>query len=131
MPHVGLSGGLWLVGAAPLLVLSAVGLFGHAPGEWGRAALLAYAAVLLGCLGGMAIPGFAEVPWLGRLVAATAVGTGFVALSVGGAAGHWVIAAGHAAFALVCLARPEVALPWPLAALAAAAAVLAAVRTVP
>lgn len=131
MPQI-LSAGLWwLIAAAPLVVLGGVGLFAHVPGEWGRAALLAYAAVLLGCLGGMALAGAGEAVWTGRLVAAAAVGIGFLALSLGGPAGHWLAAGGHALVALLALTRLEAGLPWPLSFLAAAACVVAAVRAAP
>ena len=44
---------LWALAAAPLGLLAAAGLLSDVPGEWSRAALLAYAAVLLGLLTGI------------------------------------------------------------------------------
>ncbi len=131
MPHDGVVSALWLIAAAPVVVLSGLGLFGHVPGEWGRAALLAYAAVLLGCLGGMILAAQPPGDWTGRLAAGTAVAIGFAGLSLGGAAGHGAVAAGHAIFVVFALLRAEAGLPWPLAAATAAAGVLAALRSQP
>lgn len=119
--------GLWVLAAAPLGVLTAVGLLGDVPGEWGRAALLAYASVLLGLLTGIAA-GAAALPAL----AALAVGglfMGFAALSLGGTPGHALLVMSYAALTVLAWLRPNSGVPWPLALIAGIACLITLVRT--
>lgn len=114
---------LWLLTAAPLGVLAAVGLLGDVPGEWGRAALLAYASVLLGLLTGTAAAA-AALP----VLAVGGLFMGFVALSLGGALGHALLVISYAALTALAWLRPNIGLPWPLAFIGALTCLIALVR---
>ena len=119
---------LWLLAAAPLGVLAAVGLLGDVPGEWGRAALLAYASVLLGLLTGIAA-GAAALPVLAASVLAVGgLFMGFAALSLGGAPGHALLVISYAALTALAWLRPNIGLPWPLAFIGALSCLIALVR---
>src|SRR5512144_1028496 len=95
---------LWALAAAPLGVLAAAGMLGDVPGEWSRAALLAYASVLLGLLTGVGSAS-GTLPVLGAsLLALGGLFVGFAALSLGGAHGHTLLAAAFAALTALGLA---------------------------
>jgi hypothetical protein len=109
-------------------VLAAAGLLGDVPGEWSRAALLAYAAVLLGLLTGIGSAS-GTLPVLGAsLLALGGLFDGFAALSLGGARGHTLLAAAFAALTALAWLRSNIGLPWPLALVGALACVIAIVR---
>jgi hypothetical protein len=119
---------LWALAAAPLGVFAAAGLLGDVPGEWSRAALLAYAAVLLGLLTGVGSAS-GTLPVLGAsLLALGGLFVGFAALSLGGARGHTLLAAAFAALTALAWLRSNIGLPWPLALVGALACVIAIVR---
>jgi hypothetical protein len=119
---------LWVLAAAPLAVLAAAGLLGDVPGEWSRAASLAYASVLLGLLIGVGSASGA-LPVLGAsLLALGGLFVGFAALSLGGAHGHILLAAAFAALTALAWLRPDTSLPWPLALVGAMACVISIVR---
>jgi hypothetical protein len=104
--------------AAPSLLLGVGAFLRHVPGEWSRAALLAWAAVLLARLMGSAPP--AAASWSGVLGLAIA----FAALVLGGAAGLGLLALAFALLAAAGLAGIP-APPWGLC-LATAVATAAA-----
>jgi hypothetical protein len=119
---------LWVLAAAPLAVLAAAGMLGDVPGEWSRAALLAYDSVLLGLLIGVGSASGA-LPVLGAsLLALGGLFVGFAALSLGGAHGHMLLAAAFAALTALAWLRPDTGLPWPLALVGAMACVISIVR---
>jgi hypothetical protein len=119
---------VWAMAAAPLGVLAAAGLLGDVPGEWSRAALLAYAAVLLGLLTGVASAS-GTLPVLGAsLLALGGLFVGFAALSLGGARGHTLLSAAFATVTALAWLRSKIGLPWPLPLVGALACVIAIVR---
>jgi len=67
--------------AVPAVVLGAGAWLAHVPGEWSRAALLAWSVVVLAYLVGTAVAPQSSA-W-----AAVALGAAFAALALGGAAG--------------------------------------------
>lgn len=107
--------------AAPTLLLAAGVFLRHVPGEWSRAALLAWAAVLLAYLAGQMPPGAAS--WSGVVGLAIA----FAALAVGGSAGLGLLALAFALLAAAGLAG-IVAAPLGLCLVTAAATAAAAWR---
>jgi hypothetical protein len=118
----------WLLAAAPLVVLAGVALLGRAIGEWGRDALLAYAAVLLAFLSGVSGAGAGgsglmlyAVPVLGVLAA-------FLGLTLGSFHGLLVLVVAYGALTASTLAKAVDALPWPLLVIAAAACAIVAAR---
>src|SRR5512144_1491766 len=99
---------VWAMAAAPLGMLAAAGLLGDVPGEWSRAALLAYAAVLLGLLTGVASAS-GTLPVLGAsLLALGGLFVGFAALSLGGTRGHMLLAAAFAALTELAWLRSKI-----------------------
>ncbi len=119
---------LWVLAAAPLGVLAAAGMLGDVPGEWSRAALLAYASVLLGLLTGVGSAS-GTLPVLGAsLLALGGLFVGFAALSLGGAHGHTLLAVAYAALTALAWLRPNTGLPWPLGLVGALACVIAIAR---
>lgn len=110
----------------PLLVLGGIALLGHMIGEWGRGALLAYAAVMLGFVCGVGAAQMATPP--GHVVAALGVVIAVVALALGGPTGATVLAVAYALSTALLLAKPQNGLPWLLPAVAAAACLIVVLR---
>jgi hypothetical protein len=110
----------------PLIVLTAIALVGNMVGEWGRGALLAYAAVLLGFLGGAGAAGSTatSIQFLGG----TGVFIAVVALSLGGPAGLAVLALAYGLSTALVLVRPNSGAPWLLLAIAGTVCLVVALR---
>ena len=110
----------------PLSVLTAIALVGNMIGEWGRGALLAYAAVLLGFLSGATAAGStaASAQVLGGAGAFIAV----IALSLGGPAGLVVLALAYGLSTPLMLVKPNSGAPWLLLAIAGLACLIVALR---
>lgn len=121
--------GLWVLAAAPLGVLTAVGLLGDIPGEWGRAALLAYASVLLGLLTGVGAAGAALPVPAASALAVGGLFMGFAALGLGGTPGHGLLVMSYAALTVLAWLRPNIGVPWPLAPIGGIACLITLVRT--
>jgi hypothetical protein len=110
-----------LIVTIPALILAAGAFLRSVPGEWSQNALLAWGAVSLGLLAGQATDTL--------YLAAIGLVLGFVALAVGGAVGLGVLAAVYAGAAAAALAG-ALAMPWPVAAVLAAACAAGAARGV-
>jgi hypothetical protein len=110
----------------PPVILACIALAGHMIGEWGRGALLAYAAVLLGFLSGIGAAGSAT----GAAQALSSVGVvlAVIALFLGGPTGLSVLAVAYGLFTALVLVRPGPGLPWLLLAIAGGACLIAALR---
>jgi hypothetical protein len=121
--------GIWVLAAAPLGVLMAVALLGDVPGEWGRAAVLAYASVLLGLLTGIGAGGAALPVPAGSVLAVGGLFMGFAALSLGGTPGHALLGMSYAALTVLAWLRPNIGVPWPLALIGGIACLITLVRT--
>lgn len=101
----------------PIVGLGGVALLGDMIGDWGRGALLAYAAVFLSFVAGTGAA--AEGDAVAPLVGGASVVIATSALFVGGSTGLTVIAAGYWILLALTLSRSSVGIPWPLLAVAA------------
>lgn len=110
----------------PLVVLAGIALVGQMIGEWGRGALLAYGAVLLGFLGGTRAT--ATTMGAGQVLGAVGVFIAVVALSLGGPTGLAVLAGAYGLSTALALLKPDSGLPWLLLAIASAACLVVALR---
>ncbi len=97
---------------APALCFAALGFVGDAPGEWGRAALIAWTALVAALLAGAALQAGAGAP------AWAALALGLAAIMIGGPPG--LIVAAVAAAALLTAGPDLPTARWVPAALAAA-----------
>lgn len=118
----------WLLAAAPLLLLAGLALLGRAFGEWGRDALVAYAAVLLAYLCGAGGAMLTGPGALAPVLAILGVALAFVSVLLSGVQGLLLLAAAYAGLALMSLWRGSDALPWPLLATALVCCAAVAVR---
>lgn len=110
----------------PFVVLTAIALVGNMIGEWGRGALLAYAAVLLGFLSGAGVVGSTAAPV--QVLGGVGVFVAVVALFLGGSAGLVVLAGAYGLSMALVLVRPNSEAPWLLLAIASAACFVVALR---
>ncbi len=85
---------------APTLCLAILALIGDAPGEWGRAALIAWTSLVAALLAGAALQaGAGALAWL-------ALGLGLAAIMIGGPPGLVVAAVAAAALLAVGAGLP-------------------------
>jgi hypothetical protein len=120
---------LWVLAAAPLGVLTAMGLLGDVPGEWGRAALLAYASILLGLVTGMAAGAAALPVPAASVLAVGGLFIGFAALSLGGSLGHALLVMSYAALTVLAWLRPNSGMPLPLVLIGGVVGLITLVRS--
>ena len=118
----------WLLAAAPLLALAGLALLGRAFGEWGRDALVAYAAVLFACLCGASSAALTGSGALAPVLAILGVAFSFVSVVLSGVQGLLVLAFAYAGLLALALARGNDVLPWPLPTIAVVVCAVVAVR---
>lgn len=96
----------------PLVGFGGLALLGDMIGDWGRGALLAYAAVFLGFVAGTdaAAEGHGMAPLMGGMGVVIATS----ALFLGGSTGLVVVAVGYGILLAITLFRSSSAMPWPL-----------------
>lgn len=116
----------FILAALPLVVLAGIALVGDMIGEWGRGALLAYGAVLLGFFSGTIAAGPEAEAF--HIIGGAGVIVAVVALFFGGSAGLTILAVGYGILTTVVLFKPAAGLPWPLLAIAGTACLSVAVR---
>lgn len=115
----------FVLAALPIVVLTGLSLIGHMVGEWASGALLAYGAVLLGFLSGVAAGGARTGVW--QLAGGVGAVTAFAALSIGGPAGLTILVVAFAVLSTLAEIRPLPGLPWVLFAIGAVSCLMVAV----
>lgn len=101
----------------PIVGFSGVASVGDMIGDWGRGALLAYAAVLMGFVAGIGATG--EEAATSYLVATAGIVTATIALFLGGSTGLTILAAGYGILLAFAMSGTVSRMPWPLLAIAA------------
>lgn len=116
----------WAISAAinaPLVALVAIGFLAHVPGEWGRAALAAYAALVLAFIAGVGIAESGSV-----LLSLAAFLVACLVVGIGGPYGLVLACVGLTGVALLPLLGWQMPLHWSLATIAAVGTGIGAVK---